>query len=138
MQRQREDRARRALRQLPGDWTDCARNRRRLNSGVFFARVLSSGIAASLASAAAGVLCSRFENRHGARALNAVAHIYDGGGAPPPPPRGGGPPPGPGRPPPPAAPGGGSFSFLSPRHNRHKKTTPPRPAPRHATPHAAE
>jgi len=85
MQRQRQDRARRALRQLPGDRARRARNRRRLNRGAFFsffARVLSSGIAASLASAAAGVLCSRFENRHGARAMNAVAHIYDGGRPP--------------------------------------------------------
>ena len=67
---------------MPGDRAHCARNRRRLKSGAFFARVVSSGIAASLASAAAGVLCSRFENRHGTRALNAVAHIYDGGRPP--------------------------------------------------------
>jgi hypothetical protein len=37
---------------------------------------------ASAASALAAALCSRVENRHAARPMNAVAHIYDGG--PPP------------------------------------------------------
>jgi len=42
-------------------------------------RVLRSGALASLASAAAALLCSRIENRHAAQPMNAVAHIYDGG-----------------------------------------------------------
>jgi hypothetical protein len=46
------------------------------------ARILATGLAGSLASAAVAVLCSRLENRHGARAINAVSHIYHGG--PPP------------------------------------------------------
>jgi hypothetical protein len=45
----------------------------------FLPRVLVSGTLASVASALAGMLCSRFDNRHGARPMNAVAHIYDGG-----------------------------------------------------------
>ena len=48
----------------------------------FAARVLISGAAASIASALAAALCSRIENRHAARAMNAVAHIYDGGRPP--------------------------------------------------------
>jgi hypothetical protein len=42
-------------------------------------RILVSGTAAGIASAAAAALFSRSENRHAARPLNAVAHIYDGG-----------------------------------------------------------
>lgn len=48
----------------------------------FLARVVISGSAASVASALAAALCSRIENRHAARPMNAVAHIRDGG--PPP------------------------------------------------------
>jgi hypothetical protein len=48
----------------------------------FLARVLVSGAVASFASAAAALAFSRLENRHAARPMNAVAHIYDGG--PPP------------------------------------------------------
>jgi hypothetical protein len=45
-------------------------------------RTLVTGMAGSLASVAAAALCSRLENRHAARAINAVSHIYHGG--PPP------------------------------------------------------
>src|SRR5918994_4229450 len=48
----------------------------------FLARTLATGMAGSLASIAAAALCSRLENRHAARAVNAVSHIYHGG--PPP------------------------------------------------------
>jgi hypothetical protein len=48
----------------------------------FLQRVLVSGSAASVASALAGALLSRIENRHAARPMNAVAHIYDGGAPP--------------------------------------------------------
>jgi hypothetical protein len=48
----------------------------------FLARTLASGAAAAVASAAVAALCSRVENRHAARPLNAVAHIYDGGAPP--------------------------------------------------------
>jgi hypothetical protein len=48
----------------------------------FPSRVLISGTLASVASALAGMLCSRFEKRHARRAMNAVAHIYDGGTPP--------------------------------------------------------
>ena len=37
---------------------------------------------ASAASALAAAVCSRAENRHAARPMNAVAHIYDGGRPP--------------------------------------------------------
>lgn len=43
---------------------------------------------ASAASALAAAVCSRVENRHAARPMNSVAHIYDGG--PPPAHDGGG------------------------------------------------
>jgi hypothetical protein len=43
------------------------------------ARVLAGGAAAAIASALVAAACSRAENRHAARPLNAVAHIYDGG-----------------------------------------------------------
>ena len=46
------------------------------------ARTLASGAVAAVASAAVAALCSRLENRHAARPLNAVAHIYDGGAPP--------------------------------------------------------
>lgn len=49
---------------------------------AFLARVLVSGAAAALASAAVAAACSRVENRHAARPMNAVAHIYDGGDPP--------------------------------------------------------
>src|SRR5687768_11281612 len=42
-------------------------------------RVLSTGIIGAIASAAAAALASRVENRHAARPINAIAHIYDGG-----------------------------------------------------------
>jgi hypothetical protein len=45
-------------------------------------RVLLTGLAGSLASAATALVCSRIENGHAARPLNAVTHIFDGG--PPP------------------------------------------------------
>jgi hypothetical protein len=41
-----------------------------------------SGTLASVTSALAALACSRLENRHGARSMNAVAHIYDGGAPP--------------------------------------------------------
>lgn len=44
--------------------------------------MLLSGSLASIASALAGGVCSRIENRHAARPINAVAHIYDGGAPP--------------------------------------------------------
>ena len=53
----------------------------------FLARTFLAGTLASAASALAAALCSRVENRHAARPMNAVAHIYDGG---PPPARDGG------------------------------------------------
>jgi len=43
---------------------------------------LATGVAGALASAAAAVLVSRLENRHAARPMNAIAHIYDGGEPP--------------------------------------------------------
>lgn len=45
-------------------------------------RALLSGSVASVASALAAVVCSRIENRHATRPVNAVAHIYDGGAPP--------------------------------------------------------
>lgn len=42
-------------------------------------RTLATGLMAGAASAAVAAACSRRENRHAARAMNAVAHIYDGG-----------------------------------------------------------
>ena len=45
-------------------------------------RVLAGGALASGASALAAIACSRRENGHGARPLNAIAHIYDGGHPP--------------------------------------------------------
>jgi hypothetical protein len=42
-------------------------------------RILAGGVAASAASALAAFACSQRENGHGARPLNAIAHIYDGG-----------------------------------------------------------
>jgi hypothetical protein len=47
-----------------------------------FGRILATGLGGALASTAAAMLCSRIENRHAARAINAISHIYDGG--PPP------------------------------------------------------
>ena len=49
---------------------------------AFLRRVLASGAVASLTSALAAAVCSRIENRHASRAMNAVAHIYDGGAPP--------------------------------------------------------
>jgi hypothetical protein len=46
------------------------------------ARIISSGLAGGLLSAAVASACSRIENRHSARAMNAIAHIYDGGEPP--------------------------------------------------------
>jgi hypothetical protein len=48
----------------------------------FLARVLISGTVASVTSALAAAFCSRIENRHARRPINAVAHIYDGGRPP--------------------------------------------------------
>jgi hypothetical protein len=48
----------------------------------FLSRVLLSGTAASVVSALAAAVCSRIENRHAARPMNAIAHIYDGGSPP--------------------------------------------------------
>ena len=48
----------------------------------FLGRILVSGSVASIASALAAALCSRAENRHAARPINAIAHIYDGGRPP--------------------------------------------------------
>jgi hypothetical protein len=48
----------------------------------FLARAAISGTAASIASALAAAICSRIENRHAARPMNAVAHIQDGGHPP--------------------------------------------------------
>lgn len=45
-------------------------------------RIVASGIAAGALSAVVAAACSRIENRHAARAINAVAHIYDGGAPP--------------------------------------------------------
>jgi hypothetical protein len=45
-------------------------------------RIFATGLAGALASMAAAMVCSRIENRHAARAINAISHIYDGG--PPP------------------------------------------------------
>jgi hypothetical protein len=66
--------------QLPGQRPHRTRRRRRLIP--YLRRVLTTGAAASAASALAATLCSRLENRHGARPINAVAHIYDGGRPP--------------------------------------------------------
>jgi hypothetical protein len=45
-------------------------------------RILVSGTLASAVSALAAIVCSRVENRHAARSMSAVAHIYDGGKPP--------------------------------------------------------
>jgi len=45
-------------------------------------RTLASGLVAATTSTVAAAICSRIENRHAARPLNAVAHIYDGGEPP--------------------------------------------------------
>lgn len=46
---------------------------------TFLLRVLASGALAGAASALVAAACSRIENRHAARSINAIAHIYDGG-----------------------------------------------------------
>jgi hypothetical protein len=46
------------------------------------ARILLAGTAGAIASAVAAALASRLENRHAARPINAIAHIYDGGAPP--------------------------------------------------------
>ena len=48
----------------------------------YFARVVFSGTTASVTSALGAAICSRLQNGHGARPMNAVAHIYDGGRPP--------------------------------------------------------
>ncbi len=48
----------------------------------FIGRIVATGLAGALASTAAALLCSRIENRHAARAINAISHIYDGGRPP--------------------------------------------------------
>jgi hypothetical protein len=45
-------------------------------------RVLFTGLLGALTSAAAAAIASRLENRHAARPMNAIAHIYDGGTPP--------------------------------------------------------
>ena len=45
-------------------------------------RILASGVAVSAVSALTAFACSQRENGHGARPLNAIAHIYDGGEPP--------------------------------------------------------
>ncbi|HWI35851.1 MAG TPA: hypothetical protein VNU64_05300 [Burkholderiales bacterium] len=45
-------------------------------------RILASGAAVSAVSALTAFACSQRENGHGARPLNAIAHIYDGGDPP--------------------------------------------------------
>jgi hypothetical protein len=42
-------------------------------------KILAAGTTGAIASAAAAALASRVENRHAARPINAIAHIYDGG-----------------------------------------------------------
>lgn len=46
------------------------------------AKILAAGTTGAIASAAAAALASRVENRHAARPINAIAHIYDGGTPP--------------------------------------------------------
>jgi hypothetical protein len=46
---------------------------------TFLLRVLASGALAGAASALVAAACRRAENRHAARSINAIAHIYDGG-----------------------------------------------------------
>ena len=50
--------------------------------GGLIRRILASGAAVSAVSALTAFACSRRENGHGARPLNAIAHIYDGGHPP--------------------------------------------------------
>lgn len=45
-------------------------------------RVVAAGVCGAIASALAAVVASRVENRHAARPMNAIAHIYDGGTPP--------------------------------------------------------
>jgi hypothetical protein len=45
-------------------------------------RILKTGIAGALASAAAAAVASRIANGHAARPINAIAHVYDGGRPP--------------------------------------------------------
>jgi hypothetical protein len=49
---------------------------------AFIGRIVATGLAGALASTAAAMVCSRIENRHAARAVNAISHIYDGGAPP--------------------------------------------------------
>ena len=62
------------MRELRRDRQDHPGHRRRL-----IGRILASGVVASAASAAAAFACSRRENGHAARPINAITHIYDGG-----------------------------------------------------------
>jgi hypothetical protein len=45
-------------------------------------RILTTGVTAAIASAAAAAIASHRENGHAARPINAIAHIYDGGEPP--------------------------------------------------------
>jgi hypothetical protein len=65
------------VRELRRNREDHPRHRRSL-----IVRVLLSGAAASVASASAAFACSRRENGHGTRPLNAITHIVDGGEPP--------------------------------------------------------
>lgn len=47
-----------------------------------FKKILATGIAGAITSAAAAAIASGIENGHAARPLNAIAHIYDGGEPP--------------------------------------------------------
>src|SRR3954463_2194822 len=73
VQRQRQEK-RQALPAPRRHPQDHPRDRRRVAG-----RILVSGSRASLAAAAVAAACSRVENRHAARPMNAVTHIYDGG-----------------------------------------------------------
>lgn len=63
--------------ELRRDREDRPRHRRRL-----IRRAAGTGAVASVASAAAALVCSHLENGHAARPMNAVTHIVDGGEPP--------------------------------------------------------
>jgi hypothetical protein len=65
------------VRELRRHGQDHPRHRRRL-----IREVATSGLVASVASAAAALACSHLENGHAARPMNAVTHIFDGGDPP--------------------------------------------------------
>jgi hypothetical protein len=65
------------VRELRRHGEDHPRHRRRL-----IREIVVTGVAGSVASAAAALACSHLENGHAARPLNAVTHILDGGEPP--------------------------------------------------------